>query len=166
MPAQDSKARREEQARQLEEAVRAVLSEDGFHKWSEVRRSFRDYSWANQFMIATQKPDATRVAGYKSWQKLGRQVRKGEHAIRIWAPRFAKVETEDGNERRLTGFALVPVFDLGQTEGDELPAFPGVEVDSADYPAALARLERFARDELGYEVEYVDSLGSAHGMAD
>jgi len=38
------------------------------------------------------------VAGYKSWQKLGRQVRKGEHGITIFAPCPFKreVQRDDG----------------------------------------------------------------------
>ncbi len=37
-------------------------------------------------LISMQCPDATQVAGFRRWQELGRQVRKGEKAIRILAP--------------------------------------------------------------------------------
>lgn len=158
-------ATRADKVAQLERAVREVFETDGFRRWSDARRSFRDYSWANQFMIVAQAPEATRVAGYRTWQQLGRQVKKGEHAIRIWAPRMVKVETDDGDERRVGGFVLVPVFDLAQTEGDELPASPAVEITSADYPAALERLETFTRDELAYELTYPESLGGPNGSA-
>src|SRR5215475_14380499 len=47
---------------------------------------FSKYSLNNLFLIARQRPDARRVAGYQTWQKLGRYVRKGEKGIAIIAP--------------------------------------------------------------------------------
>ena len=35
-------------------------------------------------------PDASCVMGYQSWKRLGRYVRKGEKAIRIWVPMTVK----------------------------------------------------------------------------
>jgi hypothetical protein len=49
----------------------------------------------NCILIATQRPDATQVAGFKAWQQLGRQVRKGEHGIRIMAPMVVKQRCRD-----------------------------------------------------------------------
>jgi Nucleotidyl transferase AbiEii toxin, Type IV TA system/N-terminal domain of anti-restriction factor ArdC len=42
---------------------------------------FLKYSLNNLFLIARQRPDARRVAGYQTWRKLGRYVRKGEKGI-------------------------------------------------------------------------------------
>jgi len=47
---------------------------------------FSRYSLANQFLVFAQRPDATRVQGYRAWHKAGYQVRKGEHGIVICAP--------------------------------------------------------------------------------
>ena len=47
---------------------------------------FSKYSLNNLFLIASQRPDARRVAGYQTWSKLGRYVRKGEKGIAIIAP--------------------------------------------------------------------------------
>ena len=44
---------------------------------------FHQYSLANVLLIAMQCPRATHVAGCRTWQGLGRQVRRGEHAIQI-----------------------------------------------------------------------------------
>jgi len=41
----------------------------------------------NLLLIGAQAPQATRVAGFGTWQSLGRQVRKGERGIAILAPR-------------------------------------------------------------------------------
>ena len=47
---------------------------------------FHNYSFGNVLMIAVQKPDATHVAGFQTWRKLGRFVKKGEKGIAILAP--------------------------------------------------------------------------------
>ena len=44
--------------------------------WARTLARFHHYSFQNTLLIWTQAPDATRVAGYKTWQALGRQVRK------------------------------------------------------------------------------------------
>jgi ATP-dependent DNA ligase len=77
------------------------------------------YSLYNQCMIAFQKPDATVLSGFRQWKAHGRTVRKGEHGIGIWVPRFAgKTETETGEkvEGEVEGFLFGTVFDITQTE--------------------------------------------------
>jgi antirestriction protein ArdC len=64
-----------------------------------------------------QRPEATRVAGYRKWQELGRQVRKGEAGIKILVPHVQRIkpDIETGEEipdiRRLRGFGVGTVFD-------------------------------------------------------
>lgn len=50
------------------------------------RARFHTYSFGNVLLILRQNPEATTVAGYRTWQTLGRQVRKGERGIQILAP--------------------------------------------------------------------------------
>jgi hypothetical protein len=76
-------------------------------------------------MIFLQRPDATVVAGFNRWKSLGRFVKKGEKGIAIFAPckEKTKVQTEDGDEKTLQqvrGFRVVHVFDISQTEREEL----------------------------------------------
>jgi len=81
---------------------------------------FRNYSFGNIMLIAKQKPDATNVAGLRTWNSLGRFVRRGEKGIFILAPmvgnRYNKdasaEQTEDANETqpRLYGFRGVYGF--------------------------------------------------------
>jgi hypothetical protein len=47
---------------------------------------FHRYSLRNVMLIASQKPTATHVAGFQTWHKLGRFVKKGEKGILILAP--------------------------------------------------------------------------------
>jgi hypothetical protein len=70
---------------------------------------------------ASQKPDATNVAGLRTWNSLGRFVRRGEKGIFILAPMVGiKRKNDDGVEqnadaketqRTLYGFRGVHVFD-------------------------------------------------------
>jgi antirestriction protein ArdC len=76
---------------------------------------FHRYSPLNQLLIFLQKPEATRVAGYRTWQKLGYQVGKGEKGIRILAPRpYTRVPEETGEEQQAVRFVSVAVFDASQ----------------------------------------------------
>ena len=44
------------------------------------------YSLNNLLLIAAQRPDAQPVAGFTTWRRLGRFVRRGAHGIAIVAP--------------------------------------------------------------------------------
>lgn len=116
-------------------ATQQLRSSEGWQRWLAVRRHFHRYSLHNQLLIADQRPDATRVAGFRQWLKLGYAVRKGEHGISIWAPcppskralREWKEAGADPDERPRTRFRLVRVFDRAQVSA--LPEFPGGPVD-------------------------------------
>jgi hypothetical protein len=45
--------------------------------------------------VLAQRPDAERVAGFRKWQPLGRQVRKGEKPLRIFGYSIKKVTEQD-----------------------------------------------------------------------
>jgi hypothetical protein len=69
-------------------------------------------------LILHQRPDASRVAGYRTWQSVGRQVRRGEHGIAILAPCTYAARHDDEAEpaddepkRVLRGFKVAHVFD-------------------------------------------------------
>ena len=57
---------------------------------------------------------ATSVAGYREWKSLGRQVKRGEHGIKLWAP-IVRKDAESG-ERKVVNYRHVTVFDVAQTE--------------------------------------------------
>lgn len=86
---------------------------------------FHEYSANNIFLIMLSRPDATRVAGYNQWLKLGRHVKRAERGIQILAPLVHKNVDENGIEStHLYGFKVTHVFDFSQTEGDPLPQQP------------------------------------------
>jgi len=73
--------------------------------------------------------------GYRQWQEVGRQVKTGEKAFFILAPRMVKKEEQEKDpEYFLAGFLAVPVFAAVQTSGEPLqyennplPNFPLLE---------------------------------------
>ena len=131
-------ARREADRQKAREAVEALKTSDGWQRWLSLRRHFYHYSLANQLLIALQKPDATRVAGFRAWLKLGYAVRRGERSIKIWVPIPPskqklgewRANGADPAERPRTYFKLGPVFDRSQV--DPLP--PPAEPVSLDPP--------------------------------
>jgi len=58
---------------------------------------FHSYSFGNIMLIARQKPDATHVAGVRSWNSLGRFVKRGEKGIFILAPMVGKKRNPKGD---------------------------------------------------------------------
>jgi hypothetical protein len=64
----------------------AQASEE-FQEWLDVQSRFHDYSYRNTLLIKRQCPEASRVAGYRTWQEeFDRHIKEGESAIWIWAP--------------------------------------------------------------------------------
>lgn len=149
------------------EVGKLVSGEDWKHLLTIQRKLYR-YSFGNQLLIAIQRPGATMVAGYRAWQGMERQVRKGEKSIAILAPVVKKVEVEneDGSTRearRVVAFRAASVFDISQTDGPELPDAP-VEIEG-DAPAGmLAEIVRQI-ESYGYSFERGDT-GSAGGWTD
>jgi len=97
---------------------------------------FYTYSAHNCALIAMQRPDARRVAGYRAWQAMGRQVKKGAKGIAILCPAPIKGKTDAGDDAVIAlRFRTGWVFDLADTEGDDLPALT-VHVETAAGPIA------------------------------
>ncbi len=150
--------KRAESRELIESAARELLTSEGWQRYAEVRASFHRYSANNCMLIAMQRPDASRVAGFRKWQELGRQVRKGERSIRILAPHTAKrTSAETGEEETHTYFRAVPVFDVGQTDGEPLPEQPCHRLTGDDPHGAFQRLQSVAMN-LGFSVVITDDL--------
>lgn len=115
----------EDITKKLEEGVKAVFESDKYKEYLDFMGKFYNYSVNNIILILSQKPDASLVAGYKTWQsKFKRQVQKGAKAIKILAPCPHKaIKVVDGEEKEIcwTSFRAVSVFDVSQTDGDALP---------------------------------------------
>ncbi len=80
----------------------------------------RAWSWSNQLLAALTGTSDAR--GYRQWQAVGRQVKKGAKSFPILCPCVRKFEDDKGEEKTaLYGFTSAPVFRLEDTEGDPLP---------------------------------------------
>src|SRR6266571_2794987 len=129
---------------QLVEALNAGHSE-ALTGYLAAMAKFRAYSFLNVLLILKQCPNAGRVAGYRTWQSFGRQVRQGENGIMILAPIFRKrTETADESNttdeaRKVAGFRAVYVWDEQQTTGKELPQIGSVTGDPTCYLTKLRR---------------------------
>ena len=127
---------------------------------------FHRYSWGNVLLINSQRPTATNVAGFHTWNHLGRHVKQGEKGIMIFAPVVVKQQPtpeEDKNKDalRLAGFRTAYVFDVAQTEGKPLPDFAKTTGDPKDY---IEKLKTLVTGQ-GITVEYDPSIAPAQGMS-
>ena len=83
---------------QLRQALEAGHSERLKQYLAAIAR-FHRYSWHNILLIASQKSTATYVAGFHTWHKLGRFVKKGEKGILILAPIIKRQSRERRTNR-------------------------------------------------------------------
>lgn len=75
------------------------------------------YSHRNLQLLFFQCPTATQLHTYKGWLAEGRQVRKGETSIRLFAPK-GKVgeEKPEGEDKRKPRIRPISLFDISQTD--------------------------------------------------
>jgi|SRR5579859_1515505 len=127
---------------------------------------FHRYSLRNVLLIASQKPTATHVAGFHTWHKLGRFVKKGEQGILILAPivqrKTESAEQNDTDESSTAvGFRAAYVFDISQTDGQPLPEIGSVNGDPLEFRQLLAK---FVADQ-GIALEYSEDIAPARGTS-
>ncbi len=79
MKHEQAKTIADEALSKLAEAIERGHSET-LRTYLSIMGRFHRYSWGNILLIASQRPDATRVAGFHTWRRLERAVRKGERA--------------------------------------------------------------------------------------
>jgi antirestriction protein ArdC len=117
-------------------------------------------------LIASQKPTASHVAGFHAWHKLGRFVKKGEKGIMILAPivrrknESAKQDETDESSTAV-GFRAAYVFDISQTDGQELPTIGSVNGEPREYRERLAKFVA----EQGIALEYSEDIAPARGTS-
>ena len=128
---------------------------------------FHRYSWHNVMLIASQSPTATHVAGFRAWSKLGRFVKKGEEGIMILAPvirrKAENAEPIEADESSTVGFRAVYVFDISQTDGQELPEIGGVNGDPREYHERLAKLVAAQGIALDHSEDIAPARGTSSG---
>lgn len=168
MKTEQAKKITEQAIERLSEALSAGRSET-LTAYLRAVSHFHRYSFTNVMLIWSQNPEATRVAGFGTWKKLRRSVRRGEKGIAIVAPVPIKPgedepagQEADGEEReQRLRFRIVHVFDVSQTEGEPLPEFERVGGDPGEH---TERLESFIRSR-GIRIERDEHLSGADGVS-
>ena len=168
----------------LEQGIKELFESERFKEYLRTMSKFYNYSFNNTLLIAMQKPEATYVAGYTSWQRnFDRQVLKGEKGIKILAPAPYKAQEErekidpltqkpvigtDGKAVTETvevlrpAFKVVSVFDVSQTDGKELPDIIVDELKGSveNYEAFFDALKQVSPVPISFE----DIPGGAKGF--
>jgi len=109
----------DEVLKRLKEGVSDIQESGNFKQFLLTMSRFHDYSIGNLILIMMQKPEASRVAGFKTWKDLGRWVKKGEKGIAILAPcmppKGQKTEPKEDEEEEINVspiyFKVVHVFE-------------------------------------------------------
>ncbi len=129
---------------------------------------FHRYSLHNVMLIVLQRPTASHVAGFHTWRKLGRFVKKGEKGIVILAPVVRRTSLKQDNLSEeepevVCGFRAAHVFDVTQTDGRELPAIGQVQGAPREHLTRLVGLVRDSGITLDYSEEIAPALGTSSG---
>lgn len=149
-------------AREIEQGRSETLA-----RFLDALSKFHRYSFGNVMLIVSQRPAATRVAGFHTWRKLGRFVKQGEKGIVILAPMTLKRREEKADEgkedkdKTFVAFKAVYVFDLSQTDGEPLPEPDRVDGDPGAYHQ---RLREYVASR-GISLEEAELLGGADGVS-
>ena len=184
--AKTEKQKVQEITEKLEQGIKELFESEKYKTYLNTMSKFHNYSFNNTMLIAMQKPDATLVAGFKAWQKnFDRHVKKGEKGIRILAPAPYKIKEEqekldpvtgeimlDKNgmpvteevEIKIPAFRVVPVFDVSQTDGKELPDIGVNELSGSveDYEDFMQALTEVSPVPISYEDIDGDAKGYFH----
>ena len=169
----------------LENGIRDLYASGRYAEYLAAMSKFHRYSFGNALLILLQCPTASTVAGYNTWKKIfGRQVKQGEKGIQILAPcqftylvEYQKIDLATGHplygkdgkpltdrqRENATRFKIATVFDVSQTEGQELPNIGVSELtgEVSDFSGIYDRLT--ALPPLPVEQDYVP--GTVKGYA-
>jgi antirestriction protein ArdC len=170
-----AKAKVQDALQRLDAGISALTTSKRWAEFLKFQSRFHKYSFGNAMLIEVQRPDATRVAGFRTWLGMGHTVKKGEKGIMILAPRYFyksketreilrnAAEVSPNDKVKVTYFVASHVFDISQTEGPPLPEIASrLEGDAPQ--EKLERLQALARS-LGYTVIEAEH-GAAHGYMD
>ncbi|MGT2935617.1 PBECR4 domain-containing protein [Streptococcus castoreus] len=160
--------------RHLKAGIKEYLNSDKYKDYLTKMSQLNNYSSRNLRLILAQNPEATQVASFKQWKEtFERHVKKGEKSIRIFAP-MTKLKKDENNQpildkngkpETVTFFGLVPVFDVSQTDGEEMPkAISEVkeQVSDLDYANLYRAMMSIAKAN-NVSVRFEEMQGEAKG---
>ena len=160
-------------SRHLKEGIKEFLDSDKYKDYLTKMSQLNNYSNRNLRLILAQNPEARQVASFKQWKEnFGRHVKKGEKALRIFKP-MTKIKKDENNQpildkngkpETVTFFGLVPVFDVSQTEGKEMPKAAEVkeQLTDLDYANLYRALMTIAKEN-DVSVRFEEMENNKHG---
>ena len=160
-------------SRHLKEGIKEFLDSDKYKDYLTKMSQLNNYSNRNLRLILAQNPEARQVASFKQWKEnFGRYVKKGEKALRIFKP-MTKIKKDEKNQpildkngkpETVTFFGLVPVFDVSQTEGKEMPKAAEVkeQLTDLDYANLYRALMAIAKEN-DVSVRFEEMENNKHG---
>lgn len=139
---------------QIEVGVKSVFESKNYKKYLKTMSKFHRYSINNSILIMMQNPDASQVTGASKWNTMGRMIKKGSKAIKILIPHPYTREIEiDGEikEQEFCYFTLGNVFDISQTEGEELPTIcEELEDNSSEILSLIKKISSISTCPIAY----------------
>ena len=157
----------------LEKGIKEVFESSRYREYLSTMNKFHNYSYNNSMLILLQHPEASYVAGYKTWLTLDRHVRQGEKGITILAPCPYKVKKSveviddktgqvkrDSQGKPMTeekeiayaSFKAISIFDISQTEGKPLPELAKeLQGEIPDYMILMDSLKEVAPAPIRFE---------------
>lgn len=134
--ADERRAEAEALQERITEQVEQLRDTEAWQQFLNFAQSLHSYSLNNLMLIVAQCPTASHVTGFRKWQQLGRQVRKGERSIKIFG--YAERKARDGEDTEnmkhnakgepvVPYFPILSVFDMSQTD----PTYEWVDPSSA-----------------------------------
>ena len=179
----------------LQAEVSSLVTGEDWVRFLEVQSRLHAYSPNNIMLICAQHAQAhaegrvpvaepSCIAGFRTWQALGRNVERGQHGYVVLAPlrRTRRLATDQaGNTRLLArgdtpssgevesrssvlrGFGVEHVFDVSQTQGAPLPEQPHPRLLEGEAPADLGRAVMEMIEARGYTVSTVPDAGQLGG---
>lgn len=160
-------------SRHLKEGIKEFLDSDKYRDYLTKMSQLNNYSNRNLRLILAQNPEARQVASFKQWKEnFDRYVKKGEKALRIFKP-MKKIKKDENNQpildkngkpETVTFFGLVPVFDVSQTEGKEMPKAAEVkeQLTDLDYANLYRALMAIAKEN-DVSVRFEEMENNKHG---
>lgn len=155
----------------LVDSVESIINNGEYERFLKFSRNFHNYSFNNTVLIFSQNKNATKVAGFKAWQKMDRKLKKGAKGIQIIYPikqKFTqKIEGQssmiDGNEieeKTIEYFTYRPtyVFDIADTVGKPI-SLEHKKLDSD----SMKEFYKFLKEYSPYPIEEDDLYGGCNG---
>ena len=132
------------QVREKRDSWMSDMTPDKYTAILDAMSKFRNYSVGNNALIAMQRPDAAFVASFDDWKaKFGRSINKGAKGIDFIKPETVKklyeipgaTNSMDDSpvmtEKEFTNFKVIPMFDVSDTHGRQLPSFVTDELNKS-----------------------------------